>query len=68
MPVVAFLKVFVGKIHLIRRMSSGSGKMRAIVVRNFGAPEVLGLEENVPIPKPNSNQVNDYVCLLKHLL
>lgn len=31
--------------------------MRAIVVRNFGGPEVLKVEENVPVPKPDSNQV-----------
>lgn len=31
--------------------------MKAICVRQFGGPEVLKVEENLPIPQPNDNQV-----------
>ena len=32
--------------------------MNAIVVKQFGGPEVCEYMTNVPIPEPNENQVN----------
>jgi hypothetical protein len=32
-------------------------KMKAILVREFGGPDVCQIVKNVPIPEPNDNQV-----------
>lgn len=32
-------------------------KMKAIIVKEFGGPEVCKVVKNVPIPEPNDNQV-----------
>ncbi len=34
-----------------------SGTMKAVRVHQFGAPEVLTVEDNVPIPTINDDQV-----------
>lgn len=31
--------------------------MRAIVIKEFGGPEVCKLVDNLPIPEPNDDQV-----------
>jgi hypothetical protein len=31
--------------------------MKAVLVREFGGPEVIKVENNVPIPEPNDDQV-----------
>ncbi len=40
--------------------------MKAILVREFGGPEVIKLEQNVPIPEPNDDQVFYFLKLLKN--
>ena len=32
--------------------------MRAVRVSQFGGPEVLKIESNVPVPKPENNEVS----------
>ncbi len=39
-------------------------KMNAIVVKQFGGPEVCEYMTNVPIPEPNENQVNFIIFFL----
>ena len=34
--------------------------MNAIIVRQFGGPEVCEYTANVPIPEPNDHQVSNY--------
>ena len=37
--------------------------MKAIRVRQFGGPEVLKVEENLPVPQPDDNQVHLHTML-----
>jgi len=37
--------------------------MKAICVRQFGGPEVLKVEENLPVPQPDDNQVHLHTML-----
>ena len=43
-------------------LRSGLG-MRAIRVEQFGGPEVLKLENNVPVPQPNQGQVRQFLMI-----
>jgi hypothetical protein len=43
--------------------------MKAILVKEFGGPDVCKLEENVPIPEPDDNQVIlSFYCLTRLFL
>ena len=46
-----------------RAMLSGSGKMRGIMVKKFGGEEVLNVDDNIPIPTVNDDEVRKFIFL-----